>query len=56
MWVYYSALILFLGTALTKATILHRGDRVVPKPTAVRVHMDILEDDGTGMKKVEEVD
>jgi membrane protein len=56
MWVYYSALILFLGTALTKATILQRGDRIVPKPTAVRVHMDILEDDGSGMKKVEEVD
>jgi membrane protein len=56
MWVYYSALILFLGTALTKATILQRGDQVMPKPTAVRVHMDILEDDGSGMKKVEEVD
>lgn len=56
MWVYYSALILFLGTALTKATILQRGDEVVPKPTAVRVHMDILEDDGSGMKKVEELD
>ena len=56
MWVYYSALILFLGTALTKATILQRGDVVVPKPTAVRVHMDILEDDGGGMKKVADVD
>jgi len=56
MWVYYSALILFLGTALTKATILQRGDLIVPKPTAVRVHMDILEDDGGGMKKVADVD
>ena len=51
MWVYCSALILFLGTALTRATILQRGDQIVPKPTAVRIHMDILEDDGSGMKK-----
>ncbi len=56
MWVYYSALILFLGTALTRATITHRGDDVVPKPTAVRVQIQILEDDGTGMKQVDEVD
>jgi membrane protein len=56
MWVYYSSLILFLGTALTRAYIEQRGDRVVPKSTAVRVHLDILEDDGAGMKKVAEVD
>ncbi|HEY0876737.1 MAG TPA: YihY/virulence factor BrkB family protein [Vicinamibacterales bacterium] len=56
MWVYYSALILFLGTALTRATITHRGDDVVPKPTAVRVQIQILEDDGTGMKQVDAVD
>jgi membrane protein len=56
MWVYYSSLILFMGTALTRAFIEQRGDRVVPKATAVRVHFDILEDDGGGMKKVSEVD
>jgi membrane protein len=56
MWVYYSSLILFLGTALTRAYIEQRGDPVRPKSTAVRVHLDILEDDGAGMKKVAEVD
>jgi membrane protein len=56
MWVYYSSLILFMGTALTRAFIEQRGDRVVPKSTAVRVHLDILEDNGMGMKKVAEVD
>jgi membrane protein len=56
MWVYYSSLILFFGTALTRVTIERRGDRIVPKSTAVRVHLDIMEDDGSGMKKVAEVD
>lgn len=56
MWVYYSSLILFFGTALTRVTIERRGDRIVPKSTAVRVHIDVLEDDGQGMKKVAEVD
>ncbi len=36
MWVYYSSLILFFGTCLTIATILVRGDEVIPKKTAVR--------------------
>jgi membrane protein len=56
MWVYYSSLILFLGTALTRVAIERRGDVIVPKSTAVRVHLDVLEDDGGGMKKVGEVD
>lgn len=56
MWVYYSSLILFMGTALTRAFIEQRGDAVVPKPTAVRLHLDVMEDDGAGMKKVAEVD
>ena len=56
MWVYYLSLILFFGTALTRVTIEERGDTVVPKSTAVRVHLDILEDDGGGMRKVDEVD
>ncbi len=42
-WVYYSSLIIFLGTAFTKVTILARGEQVVPKPTAVRVVMEVLE-------------
>jgi membrane protein len=56
MWVYYSSLIVFFGTALTRVKIEQRGDRIVPKSTAVRVHMDIMEDEGGGMKKVGEVD
>jgi membrane protein len=57
MWVYYSSLILFLGTALTRVTLERRGERIVPKSTAVRVQFDVLEDDGDGggMKKVSEV-
>ncbi len=56
MWVYYSSLILFLGTALTRVTLERRGERILPKSTAVRVQFDVLEDDGGGMKKVDEVD
>ena len=43
MWVYYSSLIVFFGTAVSKMSILQRGDEVVPKRTAVRVVMEILE-------------
>jgi len=43
MWVYYSSLIIFFGTAVSKTSILQRGDEVRPKRTAVRVVMDILE-------------
>jgi membrane protein len=56
MWVYYSSLILFLGAALTRVAIEQRGERVTPKATAVLVRMDILEDDGSGMRKVDQVD
>ncbi len=42
-WVYYSSLILFFGTALTKVAILHRDGTVTPKPTAVRVKTIIEE-------------
>ncbi|MGE0041070.1 MAG: YihY/virulence factor BrkB family protein [Vicinamibacterales bacterium] len=44
LWVYYSSLILFFGAALTRAAIRLRGDRIVPKATAVRVRIDVLED------------
>jgi membrane protein len=43
LWVYYSSLILFFGTCLTYATILVRGDAVVPKKTAVRTSV-VLEE------------
>ncbi len=44
LWVYYSSLILFFGAALTRATIRLRGDRIVPKSTAVKVQVQILEE------------
>lgn len=57
LWVYYSSLILFLGTAFSKTTIQQRGDEVRPKKTAVRVVMEVLE--GTherNLRKVGTVD
>jgi membrane protein len=45
LWVYYSSLILFFGTCLTIATILCRGDAVIPKKTAVRTSL-VLEEIG----------
>jgi len=56
-WVYYSALILFFGVALTRATINLRGDQIVPKPNAARFKLDVLEEQENGrMKKVDEVE
>ena len=43
LWVYYSSLILFFGTCLTIATILHRGGEVRPKKAAVRTRV-VLEE------------
>jgi membrane protein len=43
-WVYYSSLIVFFGAALTKVTILQRGDPIVPKPTAVRLKVEVVEE------------
>jgi membrane protein len=45
LWVYYSSLILFFGAALTKARLLASGRAVVPRPTAVRVHEEIVRED-----------
>jgi membrane protein len=57
LWVYYSALILFFGAALTRAAIRVRGSHIVPKPTAVRVRMEVLEEQPEGhMAKVKDVD
>ncbi len=44
LWVYYSSLILFFGTALTRVGVMKRDGRIVPKPTAVRVAMAVEED------------
>jgi membrane protein len=57
LWVYYSSLILFFGAATTRAAIRVRGDRIVPKPTAVRVRVTILEEQDSGaLTPVETVD
>lgn len=44
LWVYYSSLILFFGTAVTKVAILRRDGTVTPKRTAVRTNIVILEE------------
>ena len=44
LWVYYSSLILLFGAAITRAAIHLRGDRIVPKSTAVRVRVEVLEE------------
>ncbi|MGE3277096.1 MAG: YihY/virulence factor BrkB family protein [Vicinamibacterales bacterium] len=44
MWVYYSALILYFGAAMTSASMRMRGARVIPKPTAVKVRIEVVED------------
>jgi membrane protein len=57
LWVYYSSLIVFFGTAYSKTSIQQRGGEIVPKRTAVRVVMEVLE--GTrerNLKKVGTVD
>lgn len=42
-WVYYSSLILFFGTALTRAGIERGGRKVTPKHTAVRMETVLRE-------------
>ena len=44
LWVYYSALILFFGAALTKARLLTSGRPVVPRKTAVLVREELIEE------------
>jgi membrane protein len=56
-WVYYSALILFFGAAVSKCAILRRDGVVTPKRTAVRTKMVVLEEDERHRwQKTEEVD
>ena len=57
LWVYYSALILFIGAALTRAWIRHNGRFIEPTDTAVKVKMEILEEDERGeMEHVKSVE
>jgi membrane protein len=44
LWVYYSSLILFFGTALTVVRILRRDGAVTPKKTAARLKVVVQED------------
>lgn len=43
LWVYYSSLILFFGTALTKVLVLRRDGVVTPKHQAVLTHIVVQE-------------
>jgi membrane protein len=45
MWVYYSSLILFFGAEVTRARREESGLPVCPKPKAVRVRREIIEDE-----------
>jgi membrane protein len=44
LWVNYSALILLFGAAFTRAHTEARGIRIRPRPTAVSVHRELIED------------
>ena len=44
LWVYYSSLILFFGTAVAKVAILRRDGTVSPRSTAVRTNIVVLEE------------
>lgn len=41
-WIYYSALILLLGAAFTRAHLEARGKPVLPRPSAVRVVQELV--------------
>jgi membrane protein len=43
LWVYYSALIILFGAAISKMRMLHRGEEVVPKTTAARIAFQVFE-------------
>ncbi|WP_163557101.1 YihY/virulence factor BrkB family protein [Halomonas sp. NO4] len=43
LWVYYSSLILLFGAALTRSHLLARGQRIVPRNTAVVVRRELLD-------------
>lgn len=43
LWVYYSALILFLGASFTRARVQQRGAIIPPKRTAVKIRTETVE-------------
>jgi membrane protein len=53
MWVYFSAMILYLGAEFTKAYAAHYGSRIIPNKYAVWIkHIEV--EDGKGSLKVQE--
>jgi membrane protein len=53
-WVYYSSLIVFFGAAFTRVRLGHRRLGVVPKKTAAKVVIEVLEETENGRRhKVE---
>jgi membrane protein len=53
-WVYYSSLIVFFGAAFTRVRMGHRQRGVVPKKTAAKVVIEVLEETPNGRRhKVE---
>jgi membrane protein len=46
LWVYYSSLILLFGAAFTRSHLLARGLPIVPRNSAVRVHQELVVDEG----------
>lgn len=58
LWVYYSSLIFFFGTSVTKVAIMRRDGEVTPKKTAVRTKWIVLEEseETHGWQKTEETD
>ena len=45
LWVNYSSLILLFGAAFGRAQLEARGEKIVPRSVAVRVHRKLIEDD-----------
>lgn len=44
MWVYYSALIIFFGAAVTRTIVQHSGEFIPPSRGAVKTRTEIVED------------
>jgi membrane protein len=47
-WVYYSSLIILFGTAFTQVYMRRHGRPIVPKLTAVRVKLEVIEEHASG--------
>jgi len=44
LWVYYSSLILLFGASFTRALLLRRGRKLVPRNSAVLVKRELIQD------------